>query len=152
MQEAFFKWVKEKYDVFIEYYFDGMVSDDELESNKMANYRLGWIPEGYVESDVYILPNITTVTYVDDTSKSIKLNYYTNPTSTNLLIKQELYEYSTISFSDIIADIYISKDAGESTIIVMTGEKQNILFSISAFLSKDELIKMVENIIILDEN
>ena len=151
-REAFFKWVKEKYEYFIEYYFDGMVSDEVIEDNAMAEYRLGWVPEGYVESEVYITTNNTTITYTNNSDDFIQLIYYTNPNSANVLLaEKDIYSKSNISIDNIVIDIYISNTNNKANLIVWSDNSTNILFIISSKLNKSILIDLAKNITTLNQ-
>jgi len=147
-REAFFKWVKEKYEYFIEYYFDGMVSDEVIEDNAMAEYRLGWVPEGYVESEVYYAYPNTTVLYKNDDNIYIILNYRKNPTISNLFFfDKNLYTHFSEIVNKINTDIYISTTPTETNTIIWTNTDKNLLFYITAYVDKTNLIKMAEHII-----
>ncbi len=151
-REAFFAWVKETCDCLIEYYFDGMVSDEEIERNESVEYRLGWVPEGYVESDIAISSNSTVIIYENAYKNLIQFKYYKNPTATNLLLLEKgIYTHSNITFNKISADIYIANITGEANLIIWSNTNKNILFIVSAALNEDVLIKIAENVITLDK-
>ena len=52
-----------------------MVSDAVIEDNAMAEYRLGWVPEGYVESEVYTTLNTVTISYETTNNAPIIFTY-----------------------------------------------------------------------------
>lgn len=147
-REAFFDWVKKTYEYFIEYYFDGLVNDDAIEYNEMTEYRLGWIPEGYVESEVLAYASSTTIIYNNNTNNLIQFNYICNPNTSNLLVfDKDIYNHYNISINNITADIYISNTPNNSNLIIWSNSNSNIMFTISAFFDKSDLIKMAETII-----
>lgn len=146
-RESFFDWIKAQYEHFIEYYFDGMVGNETIDDNELVEYRLGWVPEGYAESEVSKNSNKTIVIYSNGSNEWLQFSYYINPASTNLLIGQNPYGYSTIKLNNLTAEIYISDTPNESNGVVWFNESKNILFNISAFLPKEDLIKMAENIV-----
>ena len=150
-REAFFKWVKEQYEYFIEYYFDGMVSDEVIENNEMAEYRLGWVPEGYVESEVYKSLHKITIVYTNTTDDAILFTYHNNQLISNVLFYDDsLYNFSSIAIDSSIADIYISTTPAKANSIIINND--DVLFHISAILDQDDLIKMANSIYIFNNN
>jgi len=149
---AFIGWAKETYESIIEYHFNGTVSDDTVDNIELAEYRLGWIPEGYEEKFVNQGQTSALVLYGDSTNKLLKLEYFATTQDTNyFFIDTDKYDHFSDNIKETYADIYISKDPAESNIIIWSDNEEATLFSISGFFDKEILIKMAEDVILSDK-
>lgn len=138
---AFFGWVRTQYSEFFVYFFP-----ESAEDSMNAEYTLGWLPEGYHESVRHTSDGMTRITYTNDIGDRINLFYsktyglYVSPKNNNV--------YS-VTVNGEPADIYYSeKNVGRHDIV--WGAKDNsIIFTITANVQDEELIRMAENIQVL---
>ena len=64
---AFFAWMREQYEAFVEYRFTGEASQE----NDSADYELTWLPEGFSLQKEQNLDGGTYLTYTDDSGQRI---------------------------------------------------------------------------------
>lgn len=133
-------WVKEQYDTFTSYFFQG----DDIETDA-ADYELSKIPEGYRLLDRIDIPGSTTVLYANQNNQLLQINYTTDPNLDSLIVVHDSHVHSTVMIGNIVADLYTPTDTDQTTDLVW--EYENCLFSISGFLESDELILIAEDIL-----
>lgn len=139
VRAAVIGWVKEQYETFTSFFFQG----DTVENNT-ADYELSEIPKGYTLLDRIDVPGSTSIIYVNENNQLLQINYTNNPDLISLTVVHDCHEQSTIIIGNIVAELYLSTDPNQSTDLVW--EYNNYLFSISGFLSEDELISLAEDI------
>lgn len=151
VRAAVLGWFKElKGGTHFEYNFEG----DNAVDMTGVRYEPGWIPEGFElmmqEVDDYggMYAYIDSKGFVADFSylfASIK-------GAQNLLMDgNQLYvEYSVVEVMGYKADCYMSKDAEHTSTLVWIDENDT-LFTVTAMLTKEELINWAESIIEIRE-
>lgn len=139
VRAAVIGWVKEQYDTFTSYFFQGNTVE-----NNTADYELSEIPEGYTLLDRIDIPGSTSIIYVNENSQLLQINYAAAPDCDSLTVVHDSHIHSTAMIGNIVANLYASTDPSQSTDLVW--EYNNYLFSISGFLSEDELISLAEDI------
>jgi len=137
---AFFGWVREQYEVFYEYFFEGEATVTDPEK-----YELGWLPEGYTFFSSYEIPGGEGIVYTDENDYVVSFTYTSNISGgTAFFVDGVDYEQKSVTVNGCHADVYIATDANQTSSIVWTSGE--ILFYISAPLDETGLITMAENI------
>lgn len=139
---AFFTWIREQYENFFVYRKDNV----ELDSRNTVDYRLSWLPAGFVPIDKYELESNTIQVYDDGNGNRIYFSYSKNTDVTSFFVEADYTTVHSVIVNDIKADFYWSKDASVTNSLVWTSEDGTTLFCISAFLEQDELIHMAESV------
>ena len=128
---AVFGWVKEQYESFYEYFFEG-----EVELAESAKYQPGWMPDGC---------ELLTVEETAGGETYIYKDIY-DPDSQKLYIDTVEYISEPVSINGHSGEMYISIYDDETSSIVWTDNSTNTLFYVSGPYEKDTLIKIAENI------
>ena len=138
---AVFGWVKEQYESFYEYLFEG-----EVEPAESAKYQPGWMPDGCELLTVEETAGGETYIYKDKSGLLAQFYYIYDPDSQKLYIDTVEYISEPVSINGHSGEMYISIYDDETSSIVWTDNSTNTLFYVSGPYGKDTLIKIAENI------
>lgn len=136
VRAEFFGWVREKYESFFHYQFEGVVQPSTQE------YELGWLPDGYEFAEQIETENGKMLIYTDE-KNLITFRYILGYGDTYLSDEDHTTILTTINGKP--AQIYLSSKNFVSNAIVLLSDNQT-MFVISAYTGEDELVKMAENI------
>ena len=131
-----FRSVFDKYDKY-EY-----VSDELTAENFDDSFRLGYVPEGYYLSFGNYSPAYIRLTYTDEYNELFFIYSIANDTS-------DSYDNEHNSFETFVIDgieYYYYKSNDKDFPDTLLWYEDGYSFSIIAHLSKEELIKIAENI------
>ncbi len=139
-REAFFGWIKEVYETYFVYRYEGETSDDATPKE----YQLTWIPDGYTELFTDETLGTITVVYADANNTWLRFSYSYDPdklswsfNTLDVAIKQIENGYT--------AELFIPEDLNTpSSIAWITDE--GVAFHISAQLTEDDLIKAAKSV------
>ena len=99
VRAAVIGWVKEQYETFTSYFFQG----DDVETN-VEDYELSEIPEGYSLLDRIDIPGSTTIIYVNKTNQLLQINYSNDPNLDSLTVIHDTHIHTNVSIKRIPAD------------------------------------------------
>lgn len=139
---AFIGWVKEVYEMFFVYHFEGSQS----ESEPLPQYRPSWIPDGYEEISITDIDGCITVCYTNETGQIITFSYAPSSTETYWLIDKANTTIHSAYVENTPADIFISNTSEIANVVVWTSPNDNTAFYISAFLDEYDLLYMAESV------
>lgn len=142
VRAAVFGWVQERYEDLTTYYFDGASQQD----TKPVDYEIGNLTESTVETHRKETGYQITIYYVDQVSDQIVSFTYLreyNGYSHNVDMDNAIIEEITVNGMN--GDFYRYPD-GESNLIVWVDDATDTLFSISAYLDREELIALAESV------
>ena len=137
---AFIGWVKEVYETFFVYRYEGPDMDTQP-----ARYHLTWIPEGYQEVFADLADGEGSAVYMDENGQYMHFTYVSNPDSSNVFVVTEGTTRSVVSVSGYHADFFASEDPEISNAIAWT-DGENCAFFISGFFNEEDLIKIAESV------
>ena len=140
-RSAFFGWVKEIYETYFVYRFEG--NADYSESS--VAYRPTWLPEGYTEFYVDDIDATTVVSYQNTDGLLLTFRYTHNPNETDWFIDAEHAVIKETTVNGCPAEILLADNITTASVIAWTDE-QDSAFYVSGFLSESELIKIAENV------
>lgn len=145
---AVFGWIREQYENIFHYHFAG-----DKNTTSEQSYELGWLPEGYSFHHRRDMTGRADVIYVNESGNIISLTYTTDLSNTSLdIFLMDDYSVSTkVKIGSVIADLYITSNAGSSNVIAWEDSDENALFVISAVEDSDTLIKLAENVILAEK-
>ena len=83
---AFFAWVREQYEAFVEYRFIG----EAPQENEIVDYELTWLPEGYSETESHILAGSSITIYKNESGRIIQFSYSQGGDATSLFVKSNI--------------------------------------------------------------
>lgn len=145
-------WLKEE----LFFYISGYFTPEELvyyaerlqpapvQEEEAVYYQLGFVPEGYTFLTENRSPHDHTVIYSNEAGQTLSLLYIWDPDGAEVFVKNSDTQ-ATTTIHGAKADLMLSSDLSkESSSIVWT--KDEILFSLSAFLPDDELIALAESV------
>jgi len=139
----FFDWIEEQYEHYQHYFF----TDDSAQVlPEDAEYRLGWVPDGYTENEVFEKGTEVTVVYTNREERIIKLLYQRDTTKENLFLDLTDMMHHVVEIKGDSADYYESKNSEIASVLVYYDNDANMLFCLSGFVAEDEFVKMAENI------
>ena len=134
-------WIKEVYDILVVLRFD----DDAGSEVTPADYRLGWMPEGYTEYMFDDSMEDVLVLYVNDSDQFLEFGYSHSAAPPTWFINVSDAICTPTKVNEFPADLYLSTDPGTSSALMWT-TPDNAAFYISGFHSEEELIRMAESI------
>lgn len=139
---SFFNWVREVYETHIVYRFTGEPSTEEL-----PEYRLGWLPNGYVEVSVGGDDSLRNVLYTNgqNQKEDIVLSYYP------LFDGRTQYVFETddgekININGGSGYFYAGETAEDANGVVWIDDQSKTVFVIAARLPKDVILNMAESL------
>ncbi len=146
VRAEFAGWIKESFEGLYHYFIP-----QNIQSGKHNAYKLDWLPDNYDEVDVFTTGSGSTSIYLNDAGQMLQFSYQHASEENQLFIGGDDYIKQEISIGNTVAEIYYATDQTQSNAILWTDSESNTLFFISGFLSKDELVKMAQNVIPLAE-
>lgn len=142
VRAAFFTWVREQYETFVEYRFIG----DAQKENVAIKYVLTWLPEGYLKAEDHTLAGSSITTYKDGSGQIIQFLYSQGGDATSLFVASSHSKITTVKLENIVADFYEAEDESTSNALTWMSDDGEFMFCITAYESKDVLIKMAESV------
>lgn len=141
-RERFLNWVKEQYFSLTSYSYEG---DGEVQ-NELKKYRMEFIPEGYKffsESDEKLVYGIA---YANDKGQLLHLSCTHPEEGMSMYIDTQGSVKESGNVGRNAADIYIFEDGTKGNTIVWVDKEEKVMFCISGFVSKEELIQIAESV------
>lgn len=137
----FIGWVKEVYEEFFVYRF----SDENDIQNAPYEYEFTWLPNGYEK--VYETDTGSRITklYTNEAGQILQFNCVYEPNETDIYIIAPEAIVSDAVVSGYAADFVISGDEDAGNVLMWT-DSNNCAFHISAYLQKEDLVKLAESI------
>lgn len=139
---AFFAWVRQQYENFVEYRFEGLAPDEEM----TTSFAPTWLPEGYEEAKAQSAGGTSTKTYSNRDGQAIHFMYSAGADATSLFVVSDNMTAVKVIVGTQEADFYQDADPENANVLVWHSESGDILFCISAPLPRDEIIKIAESI------
>ncbi|MBE6958453.1 MAG: DUF4367 domain-containing protein [Ruminococcaceae bacterium] len=135
----------------IEYFketFGGFVQYAPIGNSENAgyNYRLAAVPEGYRELQTVDLKDGKSYLYANDIGKILNFTYVYGTRQNTMFIKTESYTQVEGTINGVNADIYITSNENEASVIVWKDPETGTLLCIHAHVGKDMLIAMAESV------
>ena len=140
-QEAratFLYWLRGQYNGYMEYRYTGDGSA------KQKAYVLTYIPEGYYEKETSKMEGMNITIYHNDMGNQIAFMSSSGTDAISLFISDD--NAQEVMIGNQKADYYQAEAEDENSVIVWYSEDRTTIFSISAALSKEEIIKVAENV------
>ena len=143
---AFFGWVREVYEDYFAYHFEGEIS----ETKQDVVYRPTWLPEGYHEALVPELDGQVNVLYESDDGRLLLFAYSTDPDIVNLQVAQKECTIQKVTVGNLSGDLYLDHEPDAANVLIWMDDQNGIIYWLSAHLEGDEMIKVAESVEIQD--
>lgn len=138
---AFFGWVRQQYNTFYSYFFEG-----DIESTEPVRYELGVLPDGFAFAVSYEIQGGEVFVYTNQDGMIADFSYSTDPDGFYLLTETAECEHHTVTVNGMTGDLYIALDEETANMLIWTDNKSGLFFSISAPISGDELIELAKEV------
>ena len=137
---AFVGWVKEVYEEFFVYRFN----DETDIQNEPYEYDFTWLPSGYEK--VYETDTGSQITklYKNEAGQMLQFNCVYDPNETDIYVIAPEATVDDAVVNGHAADFIISGDEGAANVLMWT-DSNNCAFHISAYLEKEDLVKLAES-------
>lgn len=142
---AFFAWVRQQYENFVEYRFAGLAPDEEM----TTNFAPTWLPEGYEETKAQSASGTSTKTYSNSDGQAIHFMYSAGADATSLFVVSESMTTVKVIVGTQEADFCQDADPENANVLVWHSESGEVLFCISAPLPRDEMVRIAESIAVV---
>ena len=139
---AFFAWVREQYEAFVEYRFIG----EAPQESEIVDYELTWLPEGYSETESHILAGSSITIYKNEGGRIIQFSYSQGGDATSLFVKSNYSKIITIELGSTVAEYYEAEEQSDANALTWMSEDGEIMFCITAFEPKEVLVKIAESV------
>lgn len=140
-REIVFGWVKQQYEFFYEYFFEG-----DMSSTESAKYQPGWMPDGCEFVTSYETAGGEVYIYTDAEDNLIQFSYTSDPNSESVYVDGVGYNKEVVAVNRIYAEIYMSQAENETNSIIWNDDSGVILFTASGNFDQETLIKIAENV------
>ena len=120
---AFFAWVREQYEAFVEYRFIG----EAPQENTTVEYELTWLPEGFSLQSEQDLDGGTYLTYTNDSGQRITFSYSHGDNATSLFVASDYTEVKSVQVGNIKADFYQAGEEASANVLVWLSEEDTCL-------------------------
>lgn len=140
-RELVFGWVKQQYENFYEYFFEG-----ETEPSDGAKYQPGWMPADCRFVTSYETNGGMVFIYTDAEDVLVQFSYTSDPNSESVYFDGVNYTQITTSVNGLPAEIYISQIKENTNSVIWKDESGIILFTVSGKFDQETLIRIAESI------
>ena len=140
-REAVFGWIKEQYESFYEYFFDGQPVDEEP-----AAYYPEWMPDGFNHEATFEIAGGEILLYVGSDGTIAEFSYSTAPENFSILIENVECEHQPVVIHGFEGTLYIPADPSLSSGVIWVDDATNTIFHVSASIETDLILKIAEHI------
>lgn len=137
---SFFNWVREVYETHIVYRFTG-----EVPTETLPEYRLGWLPEGYVQVSSSGTEEMWAALYQSG-EDALTFVYYRMAPGEVGSIYDTGSDGEPLTVNGNSGHFYPGADEASSNGLAWIDEKQSIFFMLSGFLSSDDMLHIAETL------
>lgn len=145
---AVLKWARELIDGNMVYHFYTEAPEETL-----PLYGLGWIPEGFEETDVFNNGVAYKAIYTNaETGKGFVFEYYyMDDGAVPMVIPEDDINLEKAKINGKPVDFYRLRKAKDISVLLIFDEKNDIYFSITGTLDKDSIFDIAEHIYLKGE-
>lgn len=140
-REAIFGWIRDQYESFYAYFFEGQSEEDES-----VSYYPGWMPDEFKYETTFEISGGKSFVYVSSGGTIAEFSYSASPENFVMFIESVDCEQHSVLINGIEGTLYIPYDSSMASGIVWIDEASNTIFHISASIESDVLIKIAEQI------
>lgn len=138
---AFVSWVRVMYEGSVAYEFFGQRNREPLSEFEFAS-----LPEGFVETDFIDDKYMHTRIY-ENNGEGLLLSYMIMSDQSAKGLFSEGFRYESVQIGSCQGDFYEMEKSDDTNELIWFDEEKRIIFQISAFMAKDEMVKLAESVI-----
>ncbi len=142
---AFWGWIGKIVDTYFSYHIDYEGGSRDASNAESAEFRPGWLPEGYSEYTVIDPHQMTTVVYINDDKEVLSFSYISKHDEEDLFIDTSQTVIVETVIGDSPAVLFLSQVEDVANAISWA-DSNDILFHISGFVSDNDLLKIAESV------
>ena len=133
-------WVRSTFSEYFQY------SNDNEEAPVKDEYELAVIPDGYRLLNTFEKINGKMYIYVDNSGHVLQFAYEYGGDFSDVFIETEQYKQYSSYVHELHADIYITTEESETSVIVWKNVDTDVLFYVFAKADQTELIGIAETV------
>lgn len=137
---AFVGWVREVYENKVVYWFTG-VPEGEL-----PVYRPTWVPDGFVEVTVLDEEESQAIVYQSEDDVFVFVYYWMSESGNAAYTATDGGEWTEVSVGEYPGHYYAAASEDVSNDLVWLDEDTRVAFTISAYLSYEEIMHIAERV------
>lgn len=137
---AFFAWVREQYETYIEYRFGGQSQVDTID----AQYTPTWLPEGFSMLKCSVLSEKTHIIYENDSGERLAFLYLKEADALSMFLSSDYKEMHSVQMGNTLADFYQATQSSDANALVWI--KDDICFCVTGALPEETLLKIAESV------
>lgn len=141
----FVVWVRQQYESMVEYRFTGSAPEGAA-----LHYAPTWLPDGYEEIKADSAGGTAMRLYSNPDGRMIYFLSSSGADATSLFLVSDTATVEKVLVGTQEADFYQEADPERANALVWQSETGEVLFSLSAALPKDDLIKIAASITLID--
>ena len=139
-------WVKETLGIYTHYSNENAHTAGNSQEETEPDYQLTKIPDGYRKWKVRNKATGKSYSYINDKGTILYFTYAHGGKNANLFIETENCEQYSGLVNGMHADIYISREANETSVIVWVDKEADVLFCILAMADQEGLIEIAQSV------
>lgn len=143
VRAAVFGWVREQYENFVTYQYE----NDMQENVSHTEYELCNIPGDFELTRMCETESETMIYYANTSTEQIMLFCYSNisdASTYNIYLDEMLQDKAKVNNQEAV--FYYSLDENQTNVLVWIDYSTDTLFTIAAFLDKEEIISIAESV------
>lgn len=140
-REAVFGWIREQYESFYEYFFEGQPGEAEPTA-----YYPSWMPDDYVYQTTLEIDGGEVLIFLNPEGTIAQFSYSTSPENIGFFMEGVDCDHRTVSVNGLVGDMYIPYDDSLASEVIWVSNDRKTIFSVSALIPEDDLLKIAENI------
>jgi hypothetical protein len=137
---AFFAWVREQYETYIEYKFLGRGQADNIDTQ----YSPTWLPDGFSMLKCNVAPEKTHIIYENDSGMRLTFLSLKEADALSMFLSSDYKEMHSVQMGNTLADFYQATQALDANALVWA--EDDMCFCITGAFPEETLIKIAESV------
>lgn len=142
VRAAFFGWIIDQYETFTSYHYFGESSETDI----LPYFQIEDLPAEFTELDRHETATDIAIVYTEATGKQIHFLYSVASSNSALFTLHQDNEKTAVMVGEYAADLYLSPNPENNNTVIWIDYSENMIFSLSAQLDPDALIKLAESV------
>lgn len=139
-RSAFFAWVREQYETYIEYRFVGR----DQTGNADAQYTPTWLPEGFSMLKCNVTPEETHIIYENDSGVRLTFLFLREADALSMFLSSDYEETHSVQLGNTSAEFYQATQDSDANALVWI--EDDMCFCITGAFPEETLLKVAKNV------